>query len=246
MRIVLPSSRPLRSGHLLVALLVSACGGGSTGPTPLAYEWLPQDSTTVAAAESVFLARGGTVLPACGENWAVDCPGGAPGAPIDLDVGRVGDSIAAIDSTLWSLSARLTLKTGTDIPITVVGAECGLAIDTGAGTDSTITFSVQARFVRWEDDSTLNRIAFSNATVSGLSGEDVAITGDGICLGVTVELAVVLDVVTSALAGDGAPLCGAEGPVLFQSCPEPATASGPTAAAADLGESASGSRSSTV
>ncbi len=225
MHFPLASSSRLRDGLTLIVILTCACGGGSTSPTQLAYEWLPQDSATVFAAESLFLARNGKVLASCGSSPALNCPGGHAGSPVGLDLDVTGDSIVAVDSIQWDVSVTMGLRTTTDIPVTIaLVGECGIKFDTGPGADSTIRIGYRVQFVRWADDTTLNRLTFSDAVVTGLTSEDVALTGGFACQAASVGLSFFLGTLTSALAGDRSPLCGAEGPTLFQSCPDPAAA----------------------
>jgi hypothetical protein len=126
-------------------------------------------------------------------------------------------------ASLWEISADLEIHTSTDIPVVIpLVGNCGVKVDTHAGADSIITVAFSETFY---DDVPLpagDRIAFGGVTLTGLTTDDVALTGGTACVLANVGLGFFIGILAGQVADHPGSLCGSGGPELFRECPEPA------------------------
>jgi hypothetical protein len=128
-----------------------------------------------------------TLPPSCSGNTPTCCPGGVPVddcGPIVLDlVPQPGDAdrlVVAPGSTWDDVTLRGRVATATPIPITLLHVECGLEIDSTAGTVPDV--AVSFRLSRIEPPSGDSYVQVGSVTVTDLEAGDVAITGSTTCL----------------------------------------------------------------
>src|ERR1043166_7623516 len=121
----------------------------------------------------------------CGGNIPTCCPGGKPKAacgPIDIDIQTPGaqprlelrpsQGNARIDVTV-----RARVKTETDIPVNLpLIGDCGVAIDTTAGTVKELQIDAPISFVADATAGT-TRAQVGAVTIGNLATEDVRLTG---------------------------------------------------------------------
>jgi len=127
-----------------------------------------------------------SVPASCGGSPAVCCPGGNPVSPcgplqIDLDA-RPGDLPRlelrpASGASRLDVTVRARLTTVMDIPVQIpLVGNCGLKIDTNAGTPDDVKIDLPINFVQDAQVGT-TRIVAGDVAVTQLSGDDVALTG---------------------------------------------------------------------
>ncbi len=119
------------------------------------------------------------VSSSCG-GTGVCCPGGTPVAPCGpLHVDLTSASVAAPPGTdRFDVTYTMRVTTVADIPVTIpVIGECLMHIDTSAGPSPTIDLTVPLQF----SPGYLQTIGAGSVAVTGLTTDDVAISGGFNC-----------------------------------------------------------------
>lgn len=200
----------------------TACGNGcsSLGPTPGGFpsaERVP-NAAQVRISQSGFsaitadpaalvggLLGGGGLsfdVPAnCGGSTPVCCPNGTPVSPcgpLQVDVvAQPGDAprmvIAPVaGQSRLDVTMRARLKTAMDIPVKILGSNCGIKIDTAPGANPDIKIDVPVSFTPDAQAGT-TRVVAGDAALSQLTTDDVKLTGSLVCQAANLGLGFILD-----------------------------------------------------
>ena len=224
MRTSVPSFRRFGVAALCagITLALAGCGDSGSGPTspPPPYK-MPLSQATIQSAVDLFTTGTDTVPVQCGGTVPIDCPGGASGPVITISRARVVDSLflQRLD-TAYSFSAYVTLTSSQDIPVTIpVVGDCGLHLDTSAGSSPTVHLSGQAYFTSSVPAGPLDELALT-FNLDGLEAADFSLSGGTACALANEAASFYVGTILSAL-GTGAPifLCAGSGPGLFALCP---------------------------
>jgi len=209
----------LALGAAIVLVAAPGCGKTATG-----LDELPVTLETAQAAVDLF-TTGSIYVPAnCAATPALNCPNGAAANPAPINLTRDSVRITPGGTGVYDFSAWGTAVTPNDIPITILGSQCGLAINSTSGTATEIGISGTLIFTSQTVDGPINRIDITNVNLTGLEPADVALHGNATCQGTSFGLSYYLSTITNAL-DQSAALCGAPGAALFEVCPSQATAS---------------------
>ena len=169
------------------------------------------------------------VRPQCDDAALAACPGGAPSSPLPTmtvdQTQHAGDAprtVFAVDpaDSLIHTQFRARVTTNTPIPITLAGAQCGLAVDTTKGTtpDLTLSFDDVVDTVNAPDGPTVPGVV----SLTGLESADYSITGGFACLVASFPASTFEAILTRALtpwATTRGQICGAPPQWFFQWCP---------------------------
>ena len=142
----------------------------------------------------------------CGGTPALCCPGGnpvSPCGPLQFDfVQRAGESSATLvpssDPDLFDFDVPARLKTVTDIPVNILGLDCGLRIDTSPGSSPRIEIFGRVAF----SADRLRMGPVTNVSVTGLTTDDVAVTGGIACQTASLGIGAVLSTLVGVIQDD--------------------------------------------
>jgi len=137
-----------------------------------------------AAADLLFPLDRAVGLPvSCDANPAVNCPGGTPqDPPAAIHWTTDPTSVQAVHPTgqsLFELSADAVLQSD-PIPVTIAGADCSFEIDTSPGSRPDVTVFGRLNIVT-DAQTGEYRLNFIDEVITGLSEDDVTITGGFVC-----------------------------------------------------------------
>ena len=178
-------------------LLCAPAAVGST--TPPCIE--PFDATLQIALDLFVrgLDASGNLdaVPSCGGDPALCCPGGTPTTPCGpLHVELVSAAIdAPPGADRLDVTYRMRLATVTDIPVTVLGSDCGVQIDSTSGTFSTIQLDVPISL----NPDHLHIVGVGSVTITDLESTDVQLTGGISCQLANFGASFFLDTLRSSL-----------------------------------------------
>lgn len=209
---------------LPVAFLLFGTTNCSKSPTGL--EVLPETLATVQSA--VDLVTTGTIhVPAsCSGVTTVACPGGIPDTAVYLTLTRDSLAIAFGDSvpTAYRYVARVAVVTASDIPVSTLGSDCTVAINTTASGAPTVRVAGTATFGSQTPGGQINRLQMRVDSVSGLDAADVSLNGGVLCTFGTFGVGGFQSILFAAFSNAAFNLCGAPGSTLFEECPLQAVA----------------------
>ncbi|HWO27094.1 MAG TPA: hypothetical protein VNO30_50535 [Kofleriaceae bacterium] len=146
----------------------------------------------------------------CSGSTPTCCPGGnpvSPCGPINIDFNQVAGDLPRLEvkpaqgASRVDVTVRARVKTAMDIPVKVpIAGDCGLKIDTTAGTVKDIKIDAPINF---QQDGTAGttRVAVGTVAISQLVTEDVRLTGGFGCQVANLALSFVIDLLTDELTG---------------------------------------------
>ncbi len=144
----------------------------------------------------------------CGGTTPTCCPGGnpkTPCGPIDIDLRPSPGDLPRLElkpsqgNARLDVTLRARVKSETDIPVKVpLVGDCGLKIDTTAGTVKDVTIDVPVSFV---PDATAGttRVSVGTVALTNLTTQDVALTGGALCQATNTILGALLGVLSDQL-----------------------------------------------
>jgi uncharacterized protein (TIGR03382 family) len=144
----------------------------------------------------------------CSGSTPICCPGGNPVAncgPLDIDVSKhTGDTPRLVlapqqGASTLNVTVRARLKTESDIPVKVpVIGDCGVAVDTSAGSVPDIQIDVPIAF---SQDATAGttKVTVGTVNLTNLETADVNLTGGVGCAIANLGLSFFLGILTSQL-----------------------------------------------
>jgi len=144
----------------------------------------------------------------CGGTIATCCPGGnpkTPCGPIDIDLRPSPGDLPRLElkpsqgNARLDVTLRARVKSETDIPVKLpLIGNCGLKVDTTAGTIQDVTIDVPVSFV---PDATAGttRVSVGTVALTNLTTQDVTLTGGALCQATNTILGTLLGVLTSQL-----------------------------------------------
>lgn len=148
----------------------------------------------------------------CGGSTPICCPGGNPVnpcGPINIDISMHPGDLPRMElrpaqgASRLDVVVRARVTTMMDIPVGIpVVGNCGIKIDTNAGTPDDITINAPISFAQDATAGT-TRVVVGTVTVANLASEDVALTGGIGCqlanLGLSFFLGILTDQITGAI-----------------------------------------------
>jgi hypothetical protein len=148
---------------------------------PVVLEELTVDQATADGAANFALGGDRTVSVAasCGASPAIGCPGGVPSDPLP-QVHVVGSNVVATPAgpDHWNATATVAANSVGSIPVSYLGADCGLTLNTASGASPTVQVTGTLDFLSHPNPAgPKNYIQLGNATVTGLESADIQITG---------------------------------------------------------------------
>jgi hypothetical protein len=183
-----------------------------------------------ALADRLFTHPTGPTLPVpaqCNGSFQTSCSGGTPSDPLPTvtvdQTEHVGDTPRAAGTAVpasnrFDLTGTFRLASDTDIPITVNGLACSLAIDTAPGTTQDVTQTLQDSVV---GGSPNGPTTVANSALTGLEAVDFTIGGGPTCEALSISPSQISSLLADMLdtwLGQVALLCGATAPDYFQVC----------------------------
>jgi hypothetical protein len=176
----------------------------------------------VAQTVADFLVAGDRaveVVQDCAANITFGCVGGQPVNPAPT-IGMKGldvfvDKVAHEPS--YDGHAYVSLKTAQAIPVSTLGLDCSISIDT---TPLALPLAFRLNFVNLEDPASApDRIGVSDMSLSGFTVDYYDVSGGLACAALNIPASVVSDLITNSISAqmEGG-LCGAPGPELFMRC----------------------------
>ncbi len=215
----------MKRTHAVLTVGFLLVGTTTCSKSPTGLEVLPETLATVQAAVDLFTTGSLYVAANCGGTTTVNCPGGTPGGPVPVTETR--DSVHIVqspDTTVYYVTAWVALVTPHDIPISFFGTDCGVAINSAPGVSPNVAITATAHFTSQTAGGPINRIDFSNVTLSGLETGDVTLSGASLlCTIGNFGLGFFVQTLQAALAQYPA-YCGAPGAKLLEPCPPQAVA----------------------
>jgi MYXO-CTERM domain-containing protein len=150
----------------------------------------------------------------CGGTTPTCCPGGNPinpCGPIDIDLNKRTGDLPRLElkpaqgASRLDVTIRARVKTEMDIPVTVpLIGDCGVKIDTTAGSPADIQIDAPISFVQDATAGT-TRVVVGTVALTNLKSEDVALTGSIGCqiasLGISFFIGILADQLTGAVQG---------------------------------------------
>lgn len=203
--------------------IVTLLGCGKDSPT--APEVLPQTLATVQAAVDMVTTGQIKIVGTCLGTVPLNCPGGTLAAPTHLSLTRTADSVALVTGQDYYYFSATMSAVSPGIPVTIplIGA-CTLTIDTSPGISPTITLTGTVHFASQTLNGPIDRLDFSDITVTDFETADVSITGSLSCASAGFSAGFYIGQLQTFFE-QGASLCSAPGPALLQPCPATAAAS---------------------
>ena len=196
---------------LLACVVIAGCG--DEGPDPVVYEALPENQATAQAGID-FGTTGSLHISA--NCPTINCPNGTPGATILVPISRATITVTPTGPRSFSFTAQVGGATTSDIPVNITNVQCGLDVDTSAGSSPTVTFTGTATFVTPPSGSP-NRLDVTIAA-SGIEDADLTLTGGTACAALNSSISFVVGALEDYLGGT-LHFCGAPGPTLLVECP---------------------------
>ena len=208
------------SASMSLALTAVACGSDPIAPDNT-YEALPVTQQTVESGVQ-FMTAIPVVIPVdCNSDPRVNCPGGVAGSPGSLNVTPTSLTVTPVSTGVYSYVTNVQVATASDITVSSQGVKCTVAINSAAGTSSTVRLNGDATFRKHSRGSPVDQLRLT-LSVSGWEGEDITIGGSDFCSLASEQ--VILDNLNDQLQQLAVDLCGAQGPDLFVDCTAPASA----------------------
>ncbi len=146
----------------------------------------------------------------CGGQTPVCCPNGQPMnpcGPIDIDLNEQPGDLPRLElrpqqnQSRLDVTVRARIKTAMDIPVNVpIAGDCGVKIDTTAGTPDDVQVDVPISFEQDATAGTTNVIV-GDVAISNLKAEDVALTGGIGCQIANLGTSFFLGLLTDQLTG---------------------------------------------
>ena len=150
----------------------------------------------------------------CGGTTPICCPGGnpvSPCGPIAIDLNQQQGDLPRLElnpaqgASRLDVVVRARVKTEMDIPVKVpIAGDCGVAIDTTAGTTKDIQIDAPISFVQDATTGT-TRVAVGTVSLANLASEDVSLNGGIGCqianLGLGFFIGILKDQLTGAVQG---------------------------------------------
>jgi hypothetical protein len=136
------------------------------------------------------------------------CPGGRaknPCGPIDIDLRLSPGDAPRLElkpsqgNARLDVTVRARVKSEADIPVKLpLIGDCGLKIDTAAGTTPDVTINAPVSFVT-DPTAGTTRVSVGTVSLTNLTTQDVALTGGGFCQATNSILGLLLGVLTDQL-----------------------------------------------
>lgn len=207
----------IRRAFALAIVVVPGVVG--CGKDPLAPEPLPETLETVQAAVDLVTTGQIKFEGTCVGGVPVNCPGEVLAAPIYITLTRTADSVAFVTGqNRYDFSATMSVVSpGIPITVPIVGA-CTLTINTAPGASPTITLAGSVTFASQTANGPIDRLDFSNLSLTNFETDDVSITGGASCATASFGLPFYIGQLQDMFA-QAASLCSVPGPVLLQPCP---------------------------
>jgi MYXO-CTERM domain-containing protein len=146
----------------------------------------------------------------CSGSTPTCCPGGNPKdpcGPIDVDFNLFPGDLPRLEvrpaqgANRVDLTVRARIKTVTDIPVKVpVVGDCGVRIDTAAGTVDDIRIDAPINFQQ-DATSGTTRVVVGDVALTQLATEDVSLTGGIGCALANLGLSFFIDILEDQLTG---------------------------------------------
>lgn len=211
----------MKATRAVYAVVFVLVGSATCSKSPTGLEQLPITPATVAAAVALVTTDTVYVPASCGGTPALNCPGGVAASPAPLVLTR--DSLHVLttpDTLVYHFSAWVTVVTPADIPISTLGLECGLAINTAAAPSPDVQIDGTVRFVSQTTGGPIDRVDITQLNISGLDTGDVAINGGVTCVIADFGLTFYFGTLTTMLQDQlTRSFCGAPGAKLLEPCP---------------------------
>jgi hypothetical protein len=202
----------------LSALVPAAVSCGGSDSTPTGFDPLAETSATVEAAVNQY-ASGQIFIPAnCGAQTPINCPGGTAAAPAPVNMTGSTPQVQQVTPETFNFQVDVAFATPADIPITILGAPCGLAINTAAGASPTVQIAGSATFGSHTQGGAINQVTLAVQSLTGLEAADIDITGGVTCQVANLSVGLFVNTLTASLQTAALRLCGAPGPALFVAC----------------------------
>jgi hypothetical protein len=148
----------------------------------------------------------------CGGSTPICCPGGnpvSPCGPIDIDLNKQAGDLPRLElkpaqgASRLDVTVRARVKTEMDIPVKVpIAGDCGVKIDTTAGTIKDIQIDAPIGFVQDATTGT-TRVTVGTVNLANLASEDVSLNGGFGCqianLGLSFFIGILKDQLTGAV-----------------------------------------------
>ncbi|HYK10508.1 MAG TPA: hypothetical protein VEV39_06895 [Gemmatimonadales bacterium] len=205
------------------AVAVLAVRAESTTFKAFAYARpLSADSVTAYAVGEFLTGSAFTVAANCGGTITVNCSGGVPGSPVAVTVVRESLAVAGNPVALQvDITARLAVSTTVDIPLEAAGIQCGLAVNTAAGSIPTVGLTAHLDFGRLENTGQgVDEVYVTNVTLTDLESADVSLNGGTLCSTIGAGASFYLSTLTGMFAdGLKGVFCAGSGSVPITTCP---------------------------
>ncbi len=148
----------------------------------------------------------------CGGSTPICCPGGNPQnpcGPIDIDLNKQAGDLPRLElkpaqgASRLDVTVRARVKTEMDIPVKVpIAGDCGVQIDTTAGSTKDIQIDAPINFVQDATAGT-TRVVVGTVNLANLASEDVSLNGGFGCqianLGLGFFIGILKDQLTGAV-----------------------------------------------
>jgi hypothetical protein len=136
------------------------------------------------------------------------CPGGVPKdpcGPIDIDLKLAAGDLPRLElkpsqgNARLDVTVRARVKSETDIPVKLpLIGDCGLKVDTTAGTARDVTIDAPVSFVT-DPTSGTTRVSVGTVGLTNLTTQDIALTGGFFCQATNTILGLLLGVLSDQL-----------------------------------------------
>ncbi len=190
------------------AVLAAGCSSkSSTGPSNTT---LTANAATVQAALNTYTS-GTVVVPAnCLSAVAINCPAGVAGSPTSVTVARSGLSITQAAADSFAYAMDLGIATQQPITVSNSGIDCGVSINTAAGSSPTVHLVGTASFVSRTMGGPLDEVDLTTV-LTGAEAADVTITGPANCQVLASSVIVLEATMIEALTNGTSRLCPSAG-----------------------------------
>ena len=188
------------------AVLVAGCGGSSTSPSNAT---LTPNAATVQAALNTYTTGAVSIPPYCGTT-GVNCPGGVAGSATKVDFTRSGLTITQAAPDSFAYAMDLAIATESPFTVSANGIDCGVAVNTAAGSSPTVHVAGTAIFTSQTMSGPINEVDLST-TLTGAESADLTMSGGSTCTALGTVSQYVAGAMLLALTNGTTRLCAGSG-----------------------------------
>lgn len=157
----------------------------------------------------------------CGIATPLNCPHGSPAQPVYSSMAFSNLTVTPAGADMFDVSVHIGINSP-PIPITVpVYGDCTFSINTDSGAVKGLSVTGVLHFERFQPGDSIDAVALTSITTTGLDSSDVTLSGGGGCTMANLGLSVFSGTITTTLGTEwGNTRCAVPGgPGLIGTCP---------------------------